>query len=131
MQSEIQTVPVSKKILWLGWILSILPVLMLLMSAVTKFLKPAPVLEGFSRLGVPESLALPLGILELVCTVIYVVPGTSVLGAILLTGYLGGATATNLRVGEPYLAPVIIGVVVWAGLYLREPRLRALLPFRR
>src|SRR6266540_2736003 len=95
------TAPVSKKMLWAGRILSALTVLVFLMSAVMKFAKPAPVVEGFTHLGLPENLALGLGILELACTIIYVIPKTSVLGAILLTGYLGGATRTNLRVGDP------------------------------
>ena len=125
-----RTAPVSKKMLWTGRVLSALPVLMLLFSAGMKLAKPAPVLEGFVHLGYPASLALALGILELACTVLYVIPRTSVLGAILLTGYLGGATATHLRIGEPFYGPVLLGVLVWAGLYLRDPRLRALLPLR-
>lgn len=116
---------------WTGSILSALPVLLLVFSAVMKFLKPAAVLEGFTHLGIPERLALPLGILELACTIIYLVPGSSVLGAILLTGYLGGATLAQLRAGEPFVMPVLIGVLLWGGLFLREPRLRALIPIRR
>ncbi len=123
--------PISKKALWAGRIMSALPVLMLLFSAVMKFMKPPAVVDGFVHLGYSESLALPLGILELACTVIYVIPRTSVLGAILLTGYLGGATATQLRIGEPFFIPVILGVLVWGGLFLCEPRLRALVPLRR
>jgi hypothetical protein len=121
----------SEKVLWTGRILSTLPVLMLLSSAAMKFLKPPAVAEGFVHLGYPESLALPLGIVELACTTIYVIPRTAVLGAILLTGYLGGATATHVRIGEPFSIPVILGVLVWAGLFLRDARLRALLPFRK
>lgn len=131
MQSNVETAPVSKKMLWAGYIMSGLPVLMLLMSAVMKFVKPAPVVEGFGHLGFPEHLAFPLGILEITSTVVYLIPRTSVLGAILLTGYLGGATVTHLRVGDPFFAPVILGVLVWGGLYLRDPRLRALIPLRR
>ena len=130
MQSQTQSAPVSKKMLWAGRIMSTLPALVLLMSAVMKFLKPAPVVEGFTHLGVPESLALGLGILELACTIVYVIPQTSVLGAILLTGYLGGATLTNLRVGDPFFAPIVLGVLVWGGLFLRDQRLRALIPLR-
>lgn len=111
--------------------MSALPVLMLVMSAVMKFAKPQPVVESFAHLGIPETLALPLGILELVCTVIYLVPRTSVLGAILLTGYLGGATCTTLRVGDQFIPAVVLGVFVWGGLFLRDPRLRALIPLRR
>ncbi len=122
---------VSKKALWAGYIMSALPVLLLLLSAAMKFAKPPAVVQGFEHLGWPEKLPLPLAILEVACTVIYLIPGTSILGAILLTGYLGGATATHVRVGDPFFATVIAGVLVWGGLFLREPRLRALIPFRR
>ena len=131
MSSTAETV--SKKALWGGRLLSALPLLMLLPSAAMKFLKPPEVIEGFVRLGYPESLALGLGILELACTAVYLIPRTSVLGAILLTGYLGGATATHVRVGDPlsmFIIPVILGVLVWGGLFLRDPRLRALIPLR-
>ena len=121
----------SKKKIWAGRIMSLLPVLLLVFSASMKLLRPAPVVEGFVHLGIPERLALPLGILELACTIIYVVPRTNVLGAILLTGYLGGATLTHLRVGEPVFMPVLVGVLVWAGLFLRQPELRSLIPLRR
>ncbi len=131
MPSVTPTHPASKKMLWAGYIMGILPVLMLLMSAVMKFVKPPPVVEGFAHLGLPESLALGLGILELICTVIYLVPQTSVLGAILLTGYLGGATVTHLRVGDPFLMPVLLGLLIWGGLFLRDSRLRTLIPLRR
>jgi len=130
MQPVTQALPVSKKTLWAGYIMSAPPVLMLLMSAVMKLIKPPPVVEGFAHLGLPESLALGLGILEIACAVIYVIPRTAVLGAILLTGYLGGATVTHLRVGDPFFAPVIVGVLVWGGLFLRDDRLRALIPLR-
>jgi hypothetical protein len=109
MESISQPTAVSKKMLWAGRILSALPVLMLLFSASGKFLKPAAVIEGFAHLGYPDKLALPLGIVELVCTILYVVPQTAVLGAILLTGYLGGATTTHLRIGEAFIMPVLLG----------------------
>ncbi len=128
--SGAQTAPVSKKLLWAGRIMSALPVLMLLFSGVMKLVKPAPVVEGFAHLGYPEGLALGLGIIELACAVVYVIPRTSVLGAILLTGYLGGATATHVRIGEPFFMPLILGMLVWGGLFLRDERLRALLPLR-
>jgi hypothetical protein len=131
MQSVTRTYPVSKKMLWAGYVVGALPVLLLLMSAVMKLIKPPPVVEGFAHLGLPESLALGLGILELACTMAYVIPQTSVLGAILLTGYLGGATVTHLRVGDPFFMPVILGILIWGGLYLRDARLRALIPLRR
>lgn len=116
--------------LWTGRILSAIPVLMLLMSGVMKLLKPAFVVEGFKHLGIPESLMLGLGILELACTAVYVIPRTAVLGAILVTGFLGGAILTHLRVGEPIFMQSIFGVLVWGGVYLRDPRLRELIPLR-
>jgi DoxX-like family len=131
MQSDTQTAPVSKKMLWAGYILSALPVLMLLMSATMKFVKRDVDMEGFKKLGWEENQALGLGILELACAIIYAIPQTSVLGAILLTGYLGGATATHVRIGEPFIMPVAVGVVVWLGLFLRDARLRALIPLRK
>ena len=94
-------------------------------------MKPAAVVEGFTHLGIPDRLALGLGVLELACTVIYLIPRTAVLGAILLTGYLGGAILTHLRVGDPVIMPAVLGVLVWGGLFLREPRLRELIPLRR
>jgi len=128
MPSNPETPAVSKKRLWAGRVLSALPVLLLVFSAAMKFVKPAAVVEGVTRLGYPESLILGIGILELACTVVYLIPRTSILGAILLTGYLGGATATHVRVGDPFIAPVLLGVLVWGGLYLRDDRLRALVP---
>ena len=130
MQSTSQAPSVSLPLLWTGRVISALPVLALVMSAVMKFVQPPDVAKGFEHLGWPMSLAIALGILELTCTVIYVIPQTSVLGAILLTGYLGGATATHVRISDNFVAPIIIGVLVWLGLYLRDPRLRALIPLR-
>jgi len=128
-----QTAP-SKKGVWAGHILSGLVVLFLIPDGIIKFIKPAPVIEASAHLGLPLSLANTLGILVLVCTAIYVFPRTSVLGAILLTGYLGGAVATHLRVGDPLfshiLFPTYLGVLLWLGLYLRDARLRALIPLR-
>ncbi len=129
--SAADVAPISRKMLWAGYIVSALPVLMLVLSGVMKLVKPAPVIEGFVRLGYSEDLAFGIGVLELACTLVYVLPRTAVLGAILLTGYLGGATATHVRVGDPFLAPVLLGVLVWGGLYLRDGRLRALVPWRR
>ncbi len=127
MASTTQQAPASKAMYWIGWVLSILPVLMLLMSATMKFVKP----EQMKELGYEESVALPLGIVELTCAILYVVPRTTVLGAILLSGYLGGAVASHVRLGQPvFFIPAILGVVVWLGIFLREPRLRALLPLR-
>jgi hypothetical protein len=121
---------VSKKAIWAGRVISALPVLMLLVSGVMKLVKPDDLVKEFARLGYPEKLALGIGILEIACTVVYVIPRTAVLGAILLTGYLGGATATHVRIGDSFFAPVLVGVLVWTGLLLRDGRLRDLLPLR-
>jgi len=133
MQSNTQTTPISKKMLWTGRIISALPVLFLLMDGVMKLFKPRVVVEATVQLGYPESVILGLGIVLITCTVLYIIPPTSVLGAILLTGYLGGAVATHVRVGEglfPVLFPVIVGVLIWGGLWLRDERLGALVPLR-
>jgi len=134
MQSSIQTAPVSRKRIWAGRILSALPLLFLLLDGVAKLVKPAPVVEGTVKLGYPETVIVPLGIVLLTCTILHVIPRTSVLGAILLTGYLGGAVATHVRVGDPLfthvLFPIYLGVLIWGGLYLRDDRLHALIPLR-
>jgi hypothetical protein len=106
-------------------------VLMLTASAIMK-LKGGPELsEGFRHLGMPEDLRIGLGILELTVVAIYLFPRTSVLGAILITGYLGGAICTHLRVGDPFLGPLVPGVLAWAGLWLRDPRLADLIPLKK
>jgi hypothetical protein len=134
MPSDTQTASVSKKGLWAGRIMSALVILFLVFDIVIKFVKPAPapVVEALAHLGWSPGLAPVLGIVLLVSTALYVIPNTSALGAILLTGYLGGAVATHLRVGDPLfshiLFPTYLGVLLWGGLYLREPRLRALIP---
>ncbi len=134
MPSESGAVAVSKKGLWAGRILSGLVVLFLIPDAIIKFIKPAPVIDAFARLGWPMSTSVTLGILLLLCTALYAIPRTSVLGAVLLTAYLGGAVATHLRVGDPLfshvLFPTYLGIMLWLGLYLREGRLRALIPLR-
>jgi hypothetical protein len=134
MQSDVRTSLASKKMLWTGRILSGLSALFLLVDSLGKFVRPAPVIEGTVQLGYSESVILPLGIVLLACTVLYLIPRTSVLGAVLLTGYLGGAVATHVRIGNPVLThvlfPIYIGVLIWGGLFLREERLRALLPLR-
>ena len=131
MQTDNQTRPVSKKMLWAGRIMSALPVLGLIFSVVMKFVQPPDFAGEFTKLGWPVNLALALGLLELACTIVYVIPRTAVLGAILLTGYLGGAIATHVRIGEPFLPVIFMGVLIWGGLFLRDPRLRALMPLRR
>ncbi len=131
MSTATASAPVSKTRLWAGRVMSALPALLLLFSGVMKLMRPAPVVQGFAHYGYPESLILSIGVLEIACTIIYLIPRTSVLGAILVTGYLGGATASNVRVGDPsFYLTVILGVLAWGGLYLREDRLRALIPLR-
>lgn len=131
MESTPPPPPISKKLLWTSYVLSALPVLLFLFSGGMKLIRPPQLAEGFTHLGWPVSTALGLGILELSCTIIYVIPRTAVIGAILLTGYLGGAMATHVRIGEPVITHIVLGVLVWAGLYLRDRRLHDLMPFRR
>jgi len=134
MPSDSGAVAVSKKGLWAGRILSGLVVLFLIPDGIFKFIKSAPVVDAFAHVGWPMSTSVTLGIVLLVCTVLYAIPRTSVLGGILLTGYLGGAVATHLRIGDPLfshiLFPTYLGILLWLGLYLREERLRALIPLR-
>jgi hypothetical protein len=132
--SATQKAPVSKGRLWAGRIMSALPVLFLLMDGVMKLMKPDFVVKATIQLGYPESVIFGLGIVVLVCVILYVIPRTAVLGAILLTGYLGGAVATHVRVGDPLfshaLFPVYFAILLWGGLYLRDERLRALILLR-
>jgi hypothetical protein len=133
MLSENQTAPVRKTTLWLGRIMSVLPTLFLLMDAIMKLVKPDFVVKATMDLGYPESAILGLGIVLLASTVLYLIPQTAVLGAILLTGYLGGAVAAHVRVEDGLFAivfPVIFGALLWGGLYLRDQRLRSLIPWR-
>ena len=134
MQAITATMPSSKPMLWSGRIISAFAVLFLVVDAVSKVINIQPVVDASKQLGLPVSLAPSIGILLLVCLVVYVVPQTSVLGAILLTGYLGGAIAIQMRSGAalfPLVFPVIIGALVWGGLFLRDSQLRALVPLRR
>jgi len=121
----------SGKIVWTGRVITVLVSLLFLFSAAMKFMGGAEVKEGMTHLGLPESMIIPLGILEAACTVIYLIPATSVLGAILLAGYIGGAICTHWRVGDPFLPQVAVGLVIWLGIYLREHRLKALIPLRK
>jgi hypothetical protein len=126
----------SGRALWAGRIISGFVVLFLLVDAGFKLIRPlpAPAVEAFSKLGYPVEFAGGIGILLLACVAVYLIPRSSVLGAVLLTGYLGGAVASHVRVGDPWfshaLFPVYVGLLVWGGLYLRDDRLRALMPFR-
>src|SRR6266700_3290451 len=123
---------VSSKRLWAGRIISALAALLLLASGMMKLLKLTAVIVGMAHYGYPEHLILYIGVLEVGCTIVYLIPRTAILGAVLMTAYLGGATATNVRVGDPsFIGPVLAGVLVWAGLYLRDKRLSELIPLRR
>ena len=125
---------VVKRDLWIGRVLSGLAVLFLTFDAALKLLRLPMAIEGTSQLGYPAGVVLPLGLVQVVCLVLYVVPRTSVLGAVLWTGYLGGAIATHVRLGNPLfthvLFPVYVALLLWGGLWFRDGRLRALLPLR-
>ncbi len=134
MKSDTLTAPVSKKMLWAGRILSALPALFLLFDGAMKLVKPSFVVEATVQLGYPEGVIVPLGIVLVTCPVLYLIPQTAVLGAILLTGYLGGAVATHVRAGQgpfEFLFPVFFGAILWSGLFLRDQRVRTLVPWRR
>ena len=120
----------SGKIVWVGRVISALVSFLFAMSAVMKLRGGPEVVEGMGHLGLPESLIVPLAILEISCVVIYAIPATAVLGAILLTGYIGGAICTHLRVGDPFFMQIAIGIFIWLGVYLREDRLKGLIPLR-
>ncbi len=126
--------PVSSAAFWGGWVISGLPAAFLLMDGVMKLFEPMAVVEGTVKLGFSENVIVPLGITLICCVVLYLIPRTAVLGAILLTGYLGGAVASQVRVGMPLfgyiLAPVYVAIFVWTGLCLRDRRMRALAPLR-
>jgi hypothetical protein len=133
MAANVQVGSLPAKGVWAGRIVSWLPGLFLLVDGVAKLFKPAPVIEGTIKLGYSESVIIPLGIVLIVCTVLYLIPRTAMLGAILLTGYLGGAVATHVRAADgifPVVFAVTFGVLLWLGLYLRDARLRELVPLR-
>lgn len=133
MPTTVQTIPASKTALWSGRILSALAVLFTLFDGVTKVMKEPHVMQASAQLGYANRLIPVIGIILLICTVIYVIPSTSILGAVLLTGYLGGAVASQMRIGNPLFEtvfPIIFGALVWLGLFLRDKRLRALIPLR-
>lgn len=132
MENETNRVLPSRKSIWISWLLGILPTLLLVTSASFKFIKPDRMEENLRPLGWRIDQMNGLGILELSVAVIYLIPQTSILGAILVTGYIGGAIATHVRIGDYFLVPhILIGVLVWLGVWLRDPRLRELLPIRR
>ena len=131
MQLTAQRASASKTRLWTGRIFSALAVAFLLFDAAMKLFKPPFVVKATVELGYPESTIVGIGVTLLVCTVLYVIPRTAILGAVLLTGYLGGAVASNVRVGNPLfshvLFPIYIAAMVWGGLDLRDSRLRTLI----
>ena len=130
-----ELVPISRTALWSGRVLSGLVIAFLLFDAVIKLIPLDVVIETSRQLGIPTDLAFTLGVLTLACTLLYAFPQTSVLGAILLTGYLGGAIYVHVRAGSPLfshtLFSVYLGLMIWGGLYLRDERLRLIFPFRR
>ncbi len=129
-QQKPATTPANMSVVWIGRVVSTLPVLGLCASAYFKFAKHPEAVTGMAKFGYSENMLFPLGVLETVCVVLYVIPQTAVLGAVLLTGYLGGAIATHLRINDGFAPPIIIGVLLWLGLVLRDARLRTLLPIR-
>lgn len=132
-QSTVSAGP-SKPALWTGRVLYILTILFLLFDVYGKFAKPVQVMDAFTRLGLPISTSVTIGVVLAVCTVLYVIPRTAVLGAILVTGYLGGAVSIQLRAGSSMfeiIFPVLFGIVAWLGLYLPDTQLRRMLPVRR
>ena len=114
-----------------GWILSLLPSMLLTFSGIMKLVQPEGMAKEVEKLGWSMETLFYIGIVELACTALYLLPLTSILGAILLTGYMGGAIATHVRIHDPYGIVVSTGVILWLGLFFREPRLRVLIPFRR
>jgi len=133
MQAEIQPAAPAKTLLWTGRILSALAVLFILFDSVGHLLEPAPVVQAFAQLEFPLRLSICLGVIQLICVVFYIVPRTAVLGAVLMTGYLGGAVAIHMRVGNPVFEcvfPIVIGIFFWAGLLMCDVQLRAFFPVR-
>jgi hypothetical protein len=122
---------VERKLIWMGWIASAVPAFILLFSAALQLFKFKGIEAGLHHLGWSPSLASSLAFLEIACAALFLFPRSAMIGAILLTAYFGGAVATQVRVGDPSYVPMLMGIVVWGGLYLREPRLRALLPLCR
>jgi hypothetical protein len=128
MSSESRNV--SKAAKWTGWVLTILPVLMFMLGPVMLLTKRADMVKDMGKHGYAERVVVPLIIVQVLCALLFVIPRTAVLGAVLITGWLGGAVATHVIAGEKWFFPVIFGVVVWLALFLRDRRVRALLPLR-
>ena len=131
MASAAQVTAVSKGRLWTSYTLSTLLVFLMIFNGVVKIMKPQPVVEGFAHFGYPESIIAVIGMVEILCALLYIIPKTSVLGAIFVTGYLGGATATHARVLDwNFVIPFLTGVLAWLALFLRDGRIRALIPLK-
>ena len=134
MNSVSTLAPTSTPLLWTARILSTLVILFMLFDATIHIMKPAPVADAFARLGYPLSASVGIGIFELLCLLAYAIPRTALLGAVLLTGVLGGAVSTHVRAGSPafeaYIFPAILGAMIWGGIWLRDSRLRAIFPLR-
>ena len=132
MDTPIHPAVESRGMLWMGRILTALVALFLIFDASVKLVKAPSAVQATIQLGYPANTVFPIGLVLLISLVCYLIPRTSILGAILLTGYLGGATATMVRVADPWmLFPVFIGVLVWAGIYFRDGQVRALIPLRK
>jgi uncharacterized membrane protein (UPF0182 family) len=124
----------SKALIWVGRIVSTLVVLFCAFDGLMKVIKEPHVIAASAELGFSTNQLVLIGVIMLVCTVLYAIPRTAILGAVLLTGYLGGAVVSNIRVGHPVfecIFPVIIGTLAWGGIFVREPRVRELIPFRK
>ena len=131
MSEYLNSPPVSKGVKIASWVISVLPVLLLLMSASFKFIQPGKEFaDGLVQMGWSADAMFKLGFVEVACVVFYLIPRTSILGAILLTAYLGGAVATHVRIGDAFYTPIIVAVLIWLGLWLRDPRVKALIPLR-
>ena len=130
MGNENNSPAVSKGAFWGGWVMGVVPCLLLLMSAAFKFIQGPEFEAGVRQMGWEPKTMFALGFVELAVVVLYLIPKTSVLGAILLAAYMGGAIATHVRVGDMFIIQILVAVLAWGGLYLRDPRVRALIPLR-
>lgn len=131
MEASTATALPSSKLVWAGRIVSGIVVLFLVGGSSWGIIKHAEMAPEIARMGYPEGIGIKISITCIICALIYAFPRTSILGAILLTGYLGGATATHVRIGEPFFFPILVAVLAWGGIFLRDERLRALIPLRR
>jgi hypothetical protein len=130
MEGSTQPAAASRTSFWAGRVLSALVLLLFAFTSAFGLLKPEVAKQGFAHYGYPGGAFWRIIFVEIACAIVYAIPRTSILGAILLTGYLGGAVSTHVRAGEPFFLPIIVGVAVWLGLYLRDERLQALVPLR-